>query len=333
MCFSRTETADKVVQTCPPKTENIIIIGSEQYYDSFWWKMMFITPGFSIAAGMKHPPYWQAADKTTVLYVPDGYVKAELLPIEFLKDRLEVNVQMISSISDLISYLNNRNADGAEYKVRHLLFMAHGLHDKIALNFWERPNIDIKSKQISAIKSDIFVPKGHIYSYACRTGISVDGKEFDNLEEAKPENSLAQKMADHFGVKVHAYYTRTLFRSCIRDPADSNSISKSLKQKRENHIDHPGHPTATVRIPPKWEIIQISDEHEGLPHPGQGLTHEFSKIGLSGIRGDIPFIPSGQQKYGTSEYSLWRKAGARHLPVGDNTPAGLPNTMQVFEPK
>lgn len=303
MCFSRTETADKVVQPCPPKTENIIIIGSEQYYDSFWWKMMFITPGFSIATGMKRPPYWQAADKTTVLYVSDGYVKAELLPIEWLKDNSAVNVQTINSIGKLISYLNNRNVGSQEHKIRHLLFMAHGLHDKIALNFYKRPNINVKTKQISAVKSDIFIPEGRIYSYACRTGVSVDDETFDNLEQAKPENSLAQKMADHFGVKVHAYYTRTLFRGCIRDPADSSSISQSLKQKREEQ---------------EGQIIQISDEHEGLPHPGQGASFWYE---------------TGQEEEGTSEYSLWRKAGARYLPTGANTPAGLPNTMQVFEPK
>lgn len=309
MCFSRTETADEVVQPCPPKTENIIIIGSEQYYDSFWWKMIFITPGFSIAAGMKQPPYWQTADKTTVLYVSYGYVKAELLPIEWLKDNSAVNVQVINSISNLTSYLSNRNADEEEYKIRHLVFMAHGLHDKIALNFYSRPSINVEINQISAVKSDIFIPEGRIYSYACRTGVSVDNETFDNIEQAEPGNSLAQKMADHFGVKVHAYYTRTLFRNCIRDPSDSDSIAQSLKQKREEQ---------------EGQIIQISDEHEALPH--EGLADEGW---------DLPgsWLDTGPRGEGTHNYALWRKAGARHLPTGANSPTGLPNTMQLFEPK
>ena len=172
----------------------------------------------------------------------------------------------------------------------------------------------LDNAKIGEISSDIFCNSGRIYSYACRTGVSKDGKSFNQLSDAEPETSLAQAMADHFDVKVHAFYTRTLFRNCIRNPSDSDSIATNMQEKR---------------VKSEGEVISISDEHEGLPHAGQGLSHHVSGYGKT----DIPLVSTGQEKEGTSEYSLWRKAGARFLPVGADTPAGLPNTMQTFKPK
>ena len=304
---------DEFSGQCPAKTENIIVIGSELSYDSFWWKMMFMTPGVSTAMGSKVPPFWQLADKTTVLYVPTGYVKSELLSLEYLKDNMNVNLVPIQSIAEFNKYLSIREIDGEKYGILGLVFYAHGLHYGLELNYQKRPDeMLLDSSSIKALSSDLFATNGRIYSYACRTGVSVDGEDFASLDNAKPENSLAQAMANHFNVKVHAFYTRTLFRECIRDPKDSETIANSLKEKRKEA---------------EGSVISISDEHEGLPHSGQGLRHHIAGY----MKTDIPFVDTGQEKEGTSEYSLWRKAGARYLPVAASSPKGLPKDMIVFE--
>lgn len=310
----RNQPVGKFCATCPNKTENIIVIGSEHSYDSFWWKMMFITPAFSNARGTITPPRWGTADKTTILYVSDGYSHSELLPIEYLKDSFDINLKPISSNGELRSHLNTRDIDGERYNIQNLVFYGHGLYFGIKLNYQATNEILFDNDKVKIISPDIFSETGRIYSYACRTGVSVKGENFLFIHEAEPENSLAQAMANHFNVNVHAFLTRTLFRNCIRNPSDSDSIATNMQEKR---------------VESEGEVISISDEHEGLPHAGQGTRHHISGYGKT----DVPFVSTGQEKEGTSEYSLWRKSGALFLPVGGDTPAGLPNTMQIFNPE
>ncbi|TDT74801.1 hypothetical protein BDE40_1518 [Litoreibacter halocynthiae] len=310
--FEQGSEVSEASQECPCKKENIIVLGSEQYYNSFWLKMMFMSPAFSVAAGYKLPPRWKAADRTTVLYVRHGYVRPEFLALEALRDTHGINLVPLNSVGQLTAYVNNRMHEGEEYKVQHLVFLAHGLYDRLALNFWKTPLIDVRKRNIDAFNASAFDRGGAIYSYACRTGTWVDQEAFSSAAQAEPQNSIAQYMADQCGVKVYAFMTRTLFKQCIRDPADSDSITVSLVERRESQ---------------EGQIINISSEHEGLPHPGVG--HSVFVL-------DAPIDPPGPfgggQREGTAEYALWRKGGARYLPVGGQTPTGLPNSMRVFEP-
>ena len=293
------------------KKENIIVIGSENSYDSFWFKMMFMSPGFSVALGMLFPPSWKPADLTTVLYVAEGYSKSELLVIEYLKNK-GCDVRKIKSVSDFKKAINIRKKDerGRDYKIQNLAFFCHGLNSRFVLNYEGKDDVmEINLDTLSSLSASSFCQNGRIYSYACRTGIFEDDywQGFSSLKEAKPELSLAQKMADHFNVKVHAFYKRTLFRYTLREPDDSADIATSLKEKREGN---------------EGKVIAISSEHEALPHNG-----------LADDGWDIGPLETGPIGEGTHEYALWRKAGARALPIVADSPAGLPDRMNVFKPK
>ena len=293
------------------KKENIIVIGSENSYDSFWFKMMFMSPGFSVALGMLFPPSWKPADLTTVLYVPEGYSKSELLVIEYLKNN-GCDVKKIKSVSDFKNAINTRKKDerGRDYKIQNLAFFCHGLNSRFVLNYEGEDTMEINLNTLPSLSASSFCEDGRIYSYACRTGVFVNDylqQGFSSLKEAKPELSLAQKMADHFNVKVHAFYKRTLFRYTLRKPDDSADIARNLKEKRRGH---------------EGKVIAISPEHEALPHRG-----------LADDGWDIGPLETGPIGEGTHEYALWRKAGARALPIVADSPAGLPNRMNVFKPK
>lgn len=298
------DSADSAEMRCPGKMENIIVLGSEQSYDLFWLKMMFFSPGFGLAQGVLSVPRWTHADRTTVLYVPHGYSRSELLALEFLRT-IGIHLEAISSVSDLTTYLNTRTIDGEEYDILRLLFICHGLPGKFALNYSGSPRVDLTTRNMTGINASSFCQHARIYSYACRTGVWRAFENFSSLAQAEPENSLAQKMATHLGVPFHAFYTRTLFAECIRDPADSTTIAAACKSKRVGH---------------EGSILNLNAEFDALPHAGQGTSSGWS-----------PFS-SGQEKEGTSEYSLWRKAGGRNMPVAASSPTGLPGAMAVFTP-
>lgn len=108
------------VYVTPPKKENIIIIGSEMQYDSFWLKMMFI----SAATLFVNRPMFRKCDKVTIAYVNIGYTIGERLAVEnipnfFYSACNNVHFKKILSMENIISLINN---DRDNFKIQDLVF-------------------------------------------------------------------------------------------------------------------------------------------------------------------------------------------------------------------
>ncbi len=283
--------------------ENVIFIGSEEEYEMFWLKMMFIAAAYVEADGRQN---FRSADKKTIAYVDHGYTRAEKLTLDFLGSKRSYNIVKVASGSDIVDYLNNRPDEVKKGRrertlLQDVAFFCHGVPGTISLNYDADPDVDFTEDEVNAANQGIFVPDGRIYSYACRTGIGDNhwALDYDDDADAEPEKSLAQKMADRFQVEVHAFLRRTNYRQVLRDPADSEMIASTLKTARESA---------------EGEIIQIPPEHEALPHED-----------LSDTRGG--------RSEGVNDYALWRKGGGRELPMAGDTPEGLSTNMRVFTPR
>lgn len=282
------------------KKENVIFIGSEEKYDLFWLKMMFVAPAFKVGdKGM----FLRKSDKSTVVLVDVGYTRLEKLPLETLKRHRGFNIVALNSSNAIVKYLNNRPQKKKEKTLlQDVVFFCHGEPGKIALNYKGRgPDVDITHRELAAMKKDIFISDGKIYSYACRTGISGWYENFKNDKEADPKNSLAQKMADHFKVHVHAFLSRSDYGSVLREKSDSKRIAKAMREGRKTR---------------NGKVIDIPPDHEGLPHPGLAKGGPFSST----------------DEEGTDEYALWRKKGAIRMPQAGSTPTGLSKMMRRFTP-
>lgn len=275
-------------------TENILFVGSEMYYDSFWLKMMFI------AASTVMARTFRKADRQSLAYVDVGYTRLEKLAIESLAVQRGFTVTRIGSTADLLALMNR---DREDYALLDVAFFCHGLPGKISLNFWSSPAIELGLGNFAAVTDKAFARNGRILSYACRTGVLSGASSFSNDAEATPELSLAQRMADHFGIDVHAFLRRTFYGSVLRDKSQSSAISSALKQLRQSN---------------EGQVIALPPDHEGLPHAG--LAESLN-----------PF--SGPRREGTNGYALWRKKGGIGLPVAADSPEGLSSAMRVFSPQ
>ncbi len=296
----------------PIKKENIIFVGAEESYKTFWTKLMFISAAFAF---INKKSLFRAADKYTLAYVDEGYKHSEKLPFEYLKNENNFHLLPIKSPLDIINYLN----DGRDcIKVQDMAFFSHGLHSKIILDYagGYSGKIMFDSDLIEKINVNVFRGNGRVFSYACRTGVSVDDNRrgFEKESDAKPDDSLAQKMADRFDIEVHAYLRRTNYENVIR-------IGSSPEEKKTESERIAAILKSELETKKEGQIIQIPPHHEALPHEGQGN-------GSSGIFG---FGAWGSEKEGTSGYSLWRKGGGRVLPNAAETPIGLPAEMRIFK--
>ncbi len=275
--------------------ENIIIIGSEEHYDSFTLKMMFIA-----AATHKLNSGMRKADNTVVACVAKGYTNLELGVLESYRGKYGCELVMINSQDDLFRLLNR---DRGKTKIQDLYFYSHGLPNAITLNLDSRPRINISTGNLNKVNHDIFIDNGIIHSFACRTGVDValytPIDSYNSDKEAKPETSLAMSMAKYFNITVKAFLTRTFYGSVVRDATRDTEIAEELSEQREAG-DQAVYPL-------------IAGEYEALPH--RGLS--------TGIRGKWA---------GVSDYALWRCKGGRQAPVSGDTPKGLSQGIKQFNP-
>lgn len=283
----------KEVKVKVRKSENLLCVGSEMWYDSFWLKMMFIGAAFVGARNMRK------ADKSTLAYVDNGYTYLEKLALDALAKEKGFETLAVDSSSALLALLNR---DRDNYGLLGVVFFCHGVPQKIAMNFSRLPNIDLSIENFSSVNARAFLPNGKIMSYACRTGVAVKDDSFEKVSDAQPEKSLAQKLADHFKIEVHAFLKRSFYGSVLRNPSHSEAISNVVKDNREALAG---------------QVIDIPPEHEALPHPG--LANGLNPL-------------SGPRREGTNGYALWRKMGGMVLPQSGQTPTGLPSGMRLFSP-
>ena len=280
-----------------PKTENIIFIGSEMWYDSFWLKMMFVGAAYAKVNKLR------AADKKTVAFVDVGYTHLEKMAVERFRDKHGFEIVKLASSADIVALMNK---DRENYKLLDVAFFSHGVIDAISMNYHQDTRVRLDKDNYFDVNKNAFAANGRIYSYACRTGVSVEAEHFASEADAKPERSLAQRMATHFDIEVHAFLRRSHYGGVLRDASQSNAITSTLNQGREKS---------------EGSVIQIPPDHEALPHTGLADKGTNKWYWHSGAKGE-----------GTNGYALWRREGGIRLPVGGDGPTGLGADMRVFKP-
>lgn len=287
----------KEIKIKEPKKENIIFIGSEMQYNIFWLKMMFISAAYVMASNEKN---FRPADRKIIAFVDNGYSRAEKLTINFLQDNKGFKIVKLSNSQSIIDLFNK---DRGEYKLQDVAFFSHGIVGEIDLNYNGSEDVKLTLENYSSVNRNVFMPDGRLYSYACRTGIFEENYvlDYNSDEDAKPELSLAQRMASHFKIEVHAFLTRTYYGGVLREAAQSATISATLKQAREGK---------------EGQIIEIPPDHEALPHDGLGEK----------------WLRNSAENEGTNDYALWRKEGGISLPIGIESPKGLSTSMRKFTP-
>ncbi len=71
---------------------------------------------------------------------------------------------------------------------------------------------EFKSRDVVDVQEAVFDYDAVVTTYACRAGISVNGKDLTGMD-AGQENSPAQKMADCWDVSVRAFEMRSDYSS------------------------------------------------------------------------------------------------------------------------
>lgn len=209
--------------------ENIVVVGAEVHDKKPVNKLMFMAQAIRRV---------KVSSVQTVIYFKHGYSQNMISEFENSLKRYKKNIKVISifNISQLFNYLNIGSIDksgsdyrtrpdeyGNMYKVKNVYFYSHGMPSRITFMLdWDiyMKNNNIKSNE-TAQKNELnlgnytilnpksFSKDAELWSFACRTGLSVDNdSEVEKFTWGETE-SLAQKLAERLNAKVHAFLKRS----------------------------------------------------------------------------------------------------------------------------
>lgn len=211
--------------------ETIIIAGTNVHDDTYGNKMMFLAQ----AVGAIRKRYSRDAYLSLLVFT-DGYTSGEIAEVK--QRALSYNGSTVfvplGSKQELVNYLNTRTTDASyDYRANERILIAeirifsHGVPGKLAFGLDlpdPRPSeLDFVIADVASIKPDAFNPGAELSSFACRTGNSSWANQFsdDWRKESKPEDSLAQKLAEQLGITVRGFITRSDYKPTYADQPHS----------------------------------------------------------------------------------------------------------------
>jgi hypothetical protein len=293
--------------------EVIIIVGTEQHTSNPSNKMMFLANALLVVQTRK---FINHKHLKIIIYRGDHNERkyTETILNTFKKDILKYNshaeVIIINSTLELINCFNTGNSTGikntlVKRKIKEVYAFAHGTiisinnKDYGIISFgMDGPGSNkqyLGIDEFKKISPEVFIPnQTHFYSYACRTGAGTKEKSSD----PKKEQSLAQKMADHGKIIVHAFIRRSQYENTWgtknnRKTYESDHSMGTWKEKISN---------------------TIYDWWEDDP-PTQNHFEEYMKTETK------------------VEGYLWNSKGSYMLPVAGDSPELFPKTYETFYPK
>ncbi|MDD2369933.1 MAG: hypothetical protein PHQ90_11565 [Sulfuricurvum sp.] len=220
--------------------EVLIVVGTEQH--DFDYGMALAFPAQAVREVRENYP---SHTHLTIIMFTDGYTSLSLDIIK--RDAKSWNptiyFKKINSTAELIKYINEGDATvkRSTTKIETVKIFSHGYPSNLVFGL-DGKNGDIQQfgiGDVPKLKLSSFVTTDpSIYSYACRTGnlgllsaISYDDTTW--REEVKPQNSLAQKLANHLDAKVYAYITRSDYNPTWKDDGDTSGY-KATRMTIEN---------------------------------------------------------------------------------------------------
>lgn len=270
--------------------EVVIVAGTNVHDNTYGNKLMFLAQ----TVGAVRTRYSKEA-YLSVLVFSDGYTEEELKEVEQRSRGYNGKLEFarLGSKQELVNYLNTRTKDASyDYRdrerilIKALVIYSHGVPSVFAFGLdlpAPRPDeLAFGLADVASLKATAFNPGANLSSFACRTGNSVWKDPFDKdwKKDAKPEESLAQKLAEQLGAVVRAFITRSNYKNTYADKPHMYSFSEDPAYHADFvDLDDPGTKTGKAIWNRRGAIKPpiSGDTPGGLNENGGGGTWIFEK--------------------------------------------------------
>ena len=267
--------------------EVLIIVGTEQHSESYGNKLMF--PAQAVREikqnykDNKHANIVIFKDKFTALQL-------SIIKRDARKWNKDLYFKQINSVNDLIAYINNGDTtvDRSKLKISTIKIFSHGLPSILdfGLDGKNEASQRFKIEHVSQLKKESFSSRPIIYSFACRTGNSDnrvvtlrEGYKYDSetIKLVKPQESLAQVLANHLDATVYAYLKRSNYTSSWLDGGDK-LYTKDYMTIEDEEVSNPLNPK-------DWYKATLGDSRwdEALWNPAGAYLAPSSGVSPGGL--------------------------------------------------
>ncbi|AZC87080.1 PAAR domain protein [Pseudomonas chlororaphis subsp. piscium] len=197
-----------------PLTPELIAIAGSQHDKSSGNQMMFIGQAVRELAEFKRSK--PDLTRTLVIFTP-SYSEAMLSAARGSAKGYGAGVVTVTDAQELIDYLN-QGKDRKQSPIEHLSLFSHGVPHRIAFGYQLAGDFQMSLDVLSydKISPSAFASSAQINSYACRTGMGnrSDFPVEDGIQFFPQTNeSLAQLLANHLRIKVHAFVRRSDYKN------------------------------------------------------------------------------------------------------------------------
>ncbi|WMJ01470.1 PAAR domain-containing protein [Pseudomonas chlororaphis subsp. aurantiaca] len=197
-----------------PLTLELIAVAGSQHDKSAGNQMMFIGQAVRELAEFKRSK--PALTRTLMVFTP-SYSETMLSAARESADAYGAGFIGVANVQELIDYLN-QGKDRKQSPIEHLSLFSHGVPHRIAFGYQLAGDFHMSLDVLSydKISPSAFASSAQIDSYACRTGMGnrSDFPVEDGIQFFPQTNeSLAQLLANHLRIKVHAFVRRSDYKN------------------------------------------------------------------------------------------------------------------------
>ncbi len=192
----------------------LIAVAGSQHDEAAGNKMMFIGQAVRQLKEFKreHP----ARPRTLIVFTL-GYSEAMIDAARSSADLYQATFRTINTSDELIQYINS-GKDRQKHPVARFDLFSHGipLHVSFGYQLPEESTMSLGLHNYQQLSPGAFSQTAKITSFACRTGMgNPQDLEIEGGVQLNPQTaaSLAQKLANHLKVPVHAFVTRSDYKN------------------------------------------------------------------------------------------------------------------------
>ncbi len=248
------------------------------------------------------------------LMFQQGYVEKGIELINEYVEELSGRVVYVKDKAEFIKFLNSRKDKNRV--IKEVVILCHGIIDTASFDYHhenkgKEKTGEFKSRDVVDVQEAVFDYDAVVTTYACRAGISVDGKDLTGMD-AGQENSPAQKMADCWDVSVRAFEMRSDYSSIygtkkeIRAAENYEDVIEEYEESLSGYNKKKANGDVDITPPQKPENYdEMSKRYD-----------DVTARDANAKRGAGPIAPNG----------AWRMPG-----TGDS-PEGLKEGLQTYQP-
>ncbi|EPT7065711.1 hypothetical protein [Cronobacter turicensis] len=240
-----------------------------------------------------------------------GYTSYDIGKINEYAHEQQSRVVYVKNKNEFIDFLNQRKVK--KRLIKKMVFFCHGVINIASFHYAgdDESAGGFEITDIQCVYESVFDYDAEITTYACRAGISVDGDDFTG-KDAGQKNSPAQKMADAWDVKIHAFEKRSSYvgiygtQEEIIQAGNYYKVIKDYTEKIKRHAEEVAKGNKNMTQPHK------PDDYEENIKRMQDLIERTKNEKNEGG----PLSPNGAWRY----------------PRTGNTPTGLKRGLQQYTP-